>query len=92
MKHNNALPDWQAYSVLPKAEGGSKMTDMYTPQAIKKIRKSLGLTATEFAAKLGVTENTVRRWEGGQRHPRYAELLRIHKMQLRASRCRETAK
>lgn len=56
------------------------MTDMYTPQEIKRIRKKVGMTATEFAVKLGVTEQTVRRWESGLRHPRYDDLVKIHAM------------
>lgn len=37
--------------------------------AIRKLRLGLGLTPTQFAVKVGVSENSVRRWEIGDRHP-----------------------
>ncbi|MFP8488495.1 helix-turn-helix domain-containing protein [Gracilimonas sp. Q87] len=33
---------------------------------IKKLRKSLGFTQTEFAKHLGTTQRTVCEWENGQ--------------------------
>lgn len=36
---------------------------------IKRIRKSLGLTQTEFAGLVGVSFQTVNRWEGGHFDP-----------------------
>jgi DNA-binding transcriptional regulator YiaG len=40
-----------------------------TGQDIKREREKLGLTQGQFAAVLGVAENTVWRWEAGERHP-----------------------
>jgi transcriptional regulator with XRE-family HTH domain len=40
---------------------------MMTPTQFKEVRLSLGLTQLELAAKLGVAENTVTRWEAGMR-------------------------
>ena len=36
---------------------------------IKQLRKRLGLTQIAFAHKLGVTEQSVRRWESGRNSP-----------------------
>ena len=36
---------------------------MMTGLALKRIRKRLGLTQQAFAHKIGVTSNTVARWE-----------------------------
>jgi len=40
-----------------------------TPKKVKGIRKKLGLTQVELAAKLGVAFATVNRWENGQCEP-----------------------
>lgn len=37
----------------------------FTPDAIRKLRKALGLTQESFAAELGVHVSNVSRWEGG---------------------------
>jgi putative transcriptional regulator len=36
-----------------------------TGSEVRRIRKRLGLTQVELAAKIGVTSNTVARWERG---------------------------
>lgn len=36
---------------------------------IKALREALQMTQVELAAKVGVTERTVRRWEGGTTPP-----------------------
>ncbi len=38
-----------------------------TPAALKRIRRELGLTQEELAARLGVQRETVARWETGVR-------------------------
>jgi transcriptional regulator with XRE-family HTH domain len=38
-----------------------------TPKQVKRIRTRLGLTQTQLAEQLGVTQNTVARWEIGAR-------------------------
>jgi len=40
-----------------------------TPAEIKALRKQLALSQDAFARELGVSVNTVRRWEYGDRHP-----------------------
>lgn len=39
-----------------------------TPDQLKSIRERLGLTQAQLATKLGVTRNTINRWEMGL-HP-----------------------
>ncbi|MDF2964730.1 MAG: transcriptional regulator [Rickettsiaceae bacterium] len=49
-----------------------------TPQRIKDIRKSFGLTQVRFSELLGLNYDTLRSWEGGYRYPSspgYALLL-----------------
>lgn len=41
--------------------------NMLTPKEIKTIRKNLGITQQELADRMGVTLNTVGRWECGAR-------------------------
>jgi DNA-binding transcriptional regulator YiaG len=54
--------------------------NMLDAKGIRTIRESLGLTQTQFAAALGVTENAVRRWEYGDRHPRWETMEKINTM------------
>lgn len=53
---------------------------MVTPAHIKKIRESLGLNPTELAARLGVCENSVRRWEIGLNRPRGSSLKLLQQL------------
>lgn len=41
----------------------------YKPADIKKIRKQLGKSQTEFALMIGVSVATLRNWEQGRRAP-----------------------
>lgn len=43
------------------------MPSTMTGKEIKALREKLGLTGDELAERLGVTGNTVRRWECGIR-------------------------
>ena len=54
--------------------------NMFTAQQIRELRRSLGLNTTQFATALGVTENAVRRWEIGDRHPRFATVVKLNEM------------
>jgi transcriptional regulator with XRE-family HTH domain len=42
---------------------------------IKTMRKRAGLTQRQLAERLGVTHNTVSRWETGERMPRNLRAL-----------------
>ncbi len=44
-------------------------------ERIKVARKSAGLTAEEFAKRLGVTSKTVRGWEKSRRVPRANQIV-----------------
>lgn len=48
-------------------------------ERIKKVRRELDLTQTEFATQLGLTQNTVTRYETGDRKPSAAVLSLIVK-------------
>ena len=39
------------------------------PEEIKKLRESIGENYTAFAGRVGVSENTIRRWENGTVSP-----------------------
>lgn len=41
----------------------------FTPEEIKSIRKSTGLTQVLFAKYIGVSTKTVEAWEAGRNHP-----------------------
>ena len=43
--------------------------DSFTPEEIKSIRKSTGLTQVMFARYIGVSPKTVEAWEAGRNHP-----------------------
>lgn len=48
---------------------------IYSPQLLKQLRKSLGLTQEAMAKKLGVSFTSVNRWEKGHTRPiKLAEL------------------
>lgn len=51
---------------------------MLTPAQIRQLRKAMGLTTTQFATLLGISHNTVARWEFGDRHPRWAMMVRLN--------------
>lgn len=42
---------------------------MTAGQVVRELRKGAGLSQRELAALLGVSENTVTRWESGNRKP-----------------------
>jgi DNA-binding transcriptional regulator YiaG len=54
--------------------------DMLTSDDIKEIRKAMGLTPTEFAARFGVSASTVCLWEQGKTHPRWKKMLKLNAM------------
>ena len=43
--------------------------DVFTPNEIKSIRNSTGLTQNLFAKYMGVSVKTVEAWESGRNHP-----------------------
>jgi DNA-binding transcriptional regulator YiaG len=63
-------------------------------QELRAVRSSLGVTQAELARRMGVTWNTVARWETGQRKvPKIAEvLLGYIERETRTERRTETRK
>jgi len=51
-----------------------------TSQQVKQVRKALGLTQQEFAAKLGVSFAAVNRWEKGHNEPQPDRVARIQEL------------
>lgn len=47
---------------------------------IKKIRAALGLTGDQLAERLGVTGNTVRRWECGARQAKGPAVVMLRRL------------
>lgn len=68
------------------------MLSMFTPDDIKTLRARLGLTLEEFGRECGVTKSTVSYWESGDRHPRYAAILKLNDLAMRAKRARPKEK
>ena len=44
---------------------------------LKEWRTKLGLSQFALSEKVGIHENTVRRWESGQREPRASEIAKL---------------
>lgn len=53
---------------------------MFTPEAIRELRKTLRLTMKELGVRVGVTEATVSRWEAGERHPRFKQIVTLNEL------------
>jgi DNA-binding transcriptional regulator YiaG len=53
---------------------------LLTPKDIRNIRLTLGLTAAQFAKRLGVSEDCVWRWERGNRHPTYKKMEELNRL------------
>ncbi len=51
-----------------------------SPQQIKRLRKSLGLTQQGFADRLGIPQVTVGRWEAGMHSPRGLSLKALREL------------
>ncbi len=54
------------------------MMIMLTAQQITALRLKMGVTITRFAADLNVTEHAVRRWEKGERHPKWEHMAKLN--------------
>ena len=53
----------------------------YKKEDIKQLRESLLLTQAEFAEKLGVSFETVNRWENGKHEPTMKMKRKLKKLQ-----------
>jgi len=66
----------------------TKPRALFTPELIKEIRATLGLTLEQAAARAGVTLFTWHRWESGKRHPRWQHQQTLEEMYESAKRKR----
>ena len=46
-------------------------------ERLSKLRKRIGFNQDYFASEVGVSIDTVRRWEGGKQEPRLSDLISI---------------
>jgi DNA-binding transcriptional regulator YiaG len=51
-----------------------------TPEQIKELRATLGLSQSELAKEIGVKTNTVQHWECGIRNPSSAAQKSLEKL------------
>ena len=63
--------------VLPKTEEND------LARKIRRLRSKLGLTQEQFAAKVGVTFSTVKRWESGKSKPSPLAMRQIEELMER---------
>lgn len=57
-----------------------KPPEPITPDEIRELRLALGDTQTTLAATLGVSANTVARWEAGAVSPSAYYLVELHRL------------
>lgn len=53
---------------------------MLSPTDIRDLRTAMGLTVPEFAELNDVTEDTIWKWERGDRHPAYRRMVRLNEL------------
>lgn len=51
-----------------------------TPAQIRELRNGMGLSQAQFGARLGVSANTIARWERGERAPNQYHQLRLNQL------------
>lgn len=61
------------------------------PEAVKRIRMSVGLTQEKFAHEVGVTTTTVNRWERGHAAPSELAWRAIREVEGRREKARAEA-
>jgi len=54
--------------------------NMFDKDQIRQLRLDLGMTAQQFADRLGVHVDTVWKWERGVRHPIYSMMVELNKL------------
>lgn len=62
------------------AEGKDIKVRVYTPFQVdvKRVRKNVGMTQTQFADAFGIGLGTLRHWERGDREPKGAALVLLN--------------
>jgi DNA-binding transcriptional regulator YiaG len=71
---------------LENNKSGDYSMNMLTGKEIMAVRKELGLSMTEFAARLKVTESTVWKWENSDHHPRWGTMQKINELKRQLDR------
>lgn len=57
-----------------------------SPEEIKKLRETLGLSVRAFAKRAGVAHTTVVRWENGTNSPKGLQRERLERLVRRADK------
>jgi DNA-binding transcriptional regulator YiaG len=57
-----------------------------TPEAIKRLRQSLGMTQEQFASEIGANRVTIADWEGGSHKPRGLYLAALKELATKTKR------
>ena len=57
---------------------------MLEPKQIRELRLALGYKAPDFAELMGVSEDTIWRWERGDRHPTYKKMVKLSELWAKA--------
>ena len=72
------------HRVICYHEGMEMATVQFDPEHVLPIRTKLGLTQTELAERVGVSQPTVAMWEAGQRTPSGSATILLRKLQEQA--------
>ncbi len=57
---------------------------MLTNVQIRELRLAMGYRAPDFAELFGVAEDTIWRWERGDRHPTYKKMVKLSELWAQA--------
>jgi len=57
--------------------------DLYPPDEIRRLRHRLGVSQAGMAALVGVSPNTVARWEQGNRAPTWRLVPRLRELEAK---------
>jgi len=75
VRHRGVTNSIVGLAMKKTLEKADKLTQEQLGDRIRIARKGSGLTAEEFAKKLGVTAKTVRGWEKARRTPRANQIV-----------------
>ncbi|HSW17813.1 MAG TPA: helix-turn-helix transcriptional regulator [Ramlibacter sp.] len=71
-------PARNAAQATPRAQDGTALR--FSAKGFANLRERLGLSAADMGALIGVTAQSVYKWEDGKSHPRAAQLRAIAKL------------
>ena len=58
----------------------------YSTKGLISLRKRLGVSQTELAQLIGVSQNTIHNWEAAKTSPRRSQLIRIAELRTKGKR------